>query len=82
LTRPLVLADLKKSWLEATEQAEAWFARLPAAEVGCLYLDPDGKPCMPDPLKPGFSGYPRHQGSVGGSWPKLGQSSPGSTINP
>ena len=52
-------------------EAEAWFARLPAADVGCLYLGPDGNPFTPDPADPGFPEVPRHLGSVRGAWPEL-----------
>jgi hypothetical protein len=70
LTRPVRLTDLREAWTRAAAEAETWFARLPAADVGCLYLGPDGKPFTPDPADPGFPEVPRHFGSVRGAWPK------------
>jgi hypothetical protein len=70
-TRPLDLTELKAAWLEAAARAEAWFGRLPAADVGCLYLDAKGAPCTPDPSDPSFTAVPRHFGSVRGAWPKI-----------
>lgn len=71
LARPLRLAELKETWLQAVEQAEALFPKLPAAEAGCLYLDTAGGPCTPDPEAPGFPGLARHFGSMRGTWPRL-----------
>jgi hypothetical protein len=71
LLRPLQLPTLKETWLAAVQQAEEWFARLPAAEVGCLYLDQNGLPCTPDPSAVDFPRLRRHFGSLRGSWPEL-----------
>jgi hypothetical protein len=71
LARPLRLTDLKAVWLQAAEQAEAWFDKLPPADLGCLYLDRSGNPFTPDPASPDFAGVVRHFGSVRGAWPKL-----------
>lgn len=71
LTQPLQLVSLKEAWLVAVQQAEEWFARLPAAEVGCLYLDTAGQPCTPDPDAADFRSLRRHFGSLRGSWPEL-----------
>jgi hypothetical protein len=69
--RPIRLTDLKMTWTVAAAEAEAWFARMPAADVGCLYLGPNGNPITPDPAAPEFAGVRRHFGSVRGAWPQL-----------
>jgi hypothetical protein len=71
LARPVDLSELKAAWLEASARAEAWFGQLPAADVGCLYLDEKGTPFTPDPGDPAFPTLPRHFGSVRGAWPSL-----------
>jgi hypothetical protein len=71
LVRPVALAELKEVWLRAAEEAEGLFARLPAEEIGCLYLDPAGKPVTPNPDGPEFRTLTRHFGSVRGAWPTL-----------
>jgi hypothetical protein len=71
LARPVTLPDLKQRWLEAAAGAEKLFARLPAQEVGCLYLDQAGSPVTPDPGSAIFPTLVRHFGSVRGAWPKL-----------
>lgn len=71
LARPVTLPDLKQRWLAAAAAAEDLFARLPAHEVGCLYLDPAGSPVTPDPHSGAFPSLIRHFGSVRGAWPKL-----------
>ncbi len=71
LVRPITLPDLKQRWLKAAADAEDLIARLPAREVGCLYLDRAGTPVTPDPEREGFAILIRHRGSVRGAWPKL-----------
>ena len=71
LAAQLNLADLKDAWLQAVVQAEELFARLPIAEIGCLYLTPALLPYTPDPASPEFASAIRHFGSVGGAWPIL-----------
>jgi hypothetical protein len=71
LARPVTLPDLKERWLEAASAAEDLFARLPAGEVGCLYLDTTGSPVAPDPESGTFPALVRHFGSLRGAWPKL-----------
>jgi hypothetical protein len=73
LARPLELTELKQKWIQAVEQAEAWFDRLPTAEAGCLYLTKDGEPHTPDPTIPTFAAAVRHFGSVRGAWPRLAE---------
>ena len=70
LARPVDLKELKRHWLTAQERAKQLFERLPATELGCLYLDPENRPVTPDPDSPDFPNLRRHFGSVGGSWPK------------
>jgi hypothetical protein len=71
LARPLDLRDLKQQWLTVREQAEALCARLPAEDLGCLYLDADNRPVTPDPDSADFPGLTRHRGSVRGAWPRI-----------
>jgi hypothetical protein len=70
LARPVDLQELKKHWLAAQERAKQLFERLPAAELGCLYLNFENNPVTPDPDSPDFAKLQRHFGSVGGAWPK------------
>ena len=72
LAQPVALPDLKRRWLEAASAAENLIARLPAREVGCLYLDKAGTPVTPDPDGGALPTLVRHFGSVRGAWPKLG----------
>ena len=71
LAMPLDLQRLKRQWIEATRQAESLLNRLPAEEVGCLYLDPNGKPVTPDPDSEVFPTLTRHFGSIRGAWPVI-----------
>lgn len=71
LARPISLVELKQKLLGAVREAEDLIARLPASEVGCLYLDAAGKPVTPDPEAAGFAGLTRHFGSLRGSWPRV-----------
>lgn len=68
---PLDLQAWKKIWMEGTRQAEQLLERLPAEEVGCLYLDAQNRPVTPDPASPEFSQWRRHYGSVRGAWPVI-----------
>jgi hypothetical protein len=70
LERPLSLVNLKAAWLQAADQADRLFARLPIAEVGCLYLAPSLTPTTPDPAGTDFPSTTRHYGSLGGAWPR------------
>ncbi len=69
LVKPTSLVQLKEGWLKAAEQAEQLFSRLLAAEVGCLYLDPNYQPCTPEPSDPDYQKMTRHFGSIRGAWP-------------
>ena len=71
LVRPADLKGLKEQWIAARVRAESLFARLPADDLGCLYLDPGHRPVTPDAAGPDFPGLIRHRGSVGGAWPSL-----------
>lgn len=66
---PLDLKELKQRWLGAVDQARRLIATLPEADIGCLYLAPDGRPVTPDATNPDFAGLHRHFGSVRGAWP-------------
>jgi hypothetical protein len=71
LARPLGLTELKEAWLRAVAQAQELFAKLPAAEAGCLYLDQNSVPRTPDPTHSEFPTLIRHFGSVRGAWPTV-----------
>ena len=71
LGKPIDLVATKQAWFAAVQEARELVARLPAAEMGCLYLDPSGKPVCPDPASPEFPKLTRHHGSVKGAWPRV-----------
>lgn len=73
LTTPLSLPDLKARWSHAIEEGRHLVEKLPAAEIGCLYLNPATKsPVSPHPGSQEMNHLIRHRGSVGGSWPQIG----------
>lgn len=71
LRQPIRLAELKDAWLKSAAQAEDLCTRLPAIEIGCLYLTPSFQPVTPDPASPDFAKLIRHVGSIRGAWPVL-----------
>lgn len=71
LAKQTDLQQLKQQWLVAADAAAALFDRLPAEEMGCLYLDATGKAVTPDPASAEFANLVRHFGSVRGAWPRL-----------
>lgn len=72
LLKPLNLVELKKEWMNALEEAQTLVNKLPADEIGCLYLSPSDKaPVCPEPSSSSFTSLVRHYGSVRGAWPTL-----------
>jgi hypothetical protein len=71
LVTPPDLQAWKKTWIQASREADQLLQRLPAEEVGCLYLDARGKPVTPDPAAAEFPALRRHFGSVRGAWPVI-----------
>ncbi len=71
LARPLGLKELKEQWLAAVARAEELFPRLPAEEVGCLYLDGSNTPVTPVQGGADAAKLVHHKGSVRGAWPKV-----------
>ena len=71
---PVDLVATKQLWMTAVNDARNQVARLPASELGCLYLDATGKPVCPDPAAPEFPRLTRHYGSVKGAWPRIVES--------
>ena len=69
LATPVDALALKAEWLVALERARELVARLPAADVGCLYLDASGRAVTPG-LE--MSRLARHFGTVAGAWPVVG----------
>ncbi len=76
LREPVDLKTCKQAWLTALADAHALFERLPAEEVGCLYLDANRQPVTPHPGTPEFSRLTRHFGSVRGAWPVISDQTP------
>lgn len=71
LVDPIDLVACKRQWIEAVHQARKLFQRLPAQDIGCLYLDANGQAVTPDPSKPEFPSLLRHFGTVRGAWPTV-----------
>lgn len=71
LEKPFDLVATKQRWIGIVHESRALVDRLPAAELGCLYLDASGKPVCPDPASPEFPKLTRHYGSVKGAWPQI-----------
>jgi len=71
LQAPLDLKKLKRTWLEALDEAQKLVNALPMTEVGCLYLDQSHTPVNPVPSEPAFTSLIRHTGSVKGAWPTV-----------
>lgn len=71
LEHPINLVSMKQEWTEAVASARALVSRLPAGELGCLYLGPDGNPVCPDPDTPTFPSLHRHFGTQKGAWPRI-----------
>jgi hypothetical protein len=72
LATPFSLLDLKARWSIAIEEGRQLVEKLPVAEIGCLYLDPQtNSPVSPIPGSPYLDHLVRHYGSVGGSWPQV-----------
>jgi len=71
LAAPLDLQQWKQAWIEGSREAQLSLRRLPAEEVGCLYLDSNGKPVTPEPASAEFPALRRHFGSVRGAWPVI-----------
>ena len=73
LPQPPDLVAMKMTLHDAALAAVALFEKLPPAEMGCLYLDANGKPVCPDPDSPEFGKLTRHFGSVRGAWPRIAE---------
>ncbi len=71
LATPLDVTALKQEWLKAVEEAKEHLAALPLEDLGCLYLDADGRVITPNPAAEEFTSFTRHWGSVGGVWPTI-----------
>ena len=57
--------------MAAADEAFALIRQLPPAEMGCFYLDANGRPVCPDPASGEFPKLTRHSGSVRGAWPQI-----------
>jgi hypothetical protein len=71
IAQPLSLPGLKEEWMQAVLQAESWFPRMNAADVGCLFVRADGSPFTPTPADLQLPQTMRHFGSLKGAWPSI-----------
>jgi hypothetical protein len=71
LREPVSLPSLKIAWLDMLRDARDLVTRLPAEQVGCLYLDDRGAPATPAPDSASFSRLRPHFGQLKGSWPRV-----------
>lgn len=74
LEKPFDFVEMKQRWIGIVHESRVLVDRLPAAELGCLYLDATGKPVCPDPTSSAFEKLTRHYGSVKGAWPRIVES--------
>jgi hypothetical protein len=74
LTSEPDLAELKRTWLEAVEEARRLAGELPPEDAGCLYWDPSTEKFV----TPGhdLARLVRHFGSHGGVLPSVGDPLP------
>jgi len=70
LARPIDVVQTKQTWIQACEEAEALFLSLPPEEIGCLYLDRQGKPRTPGKSHAGK--LTPHYGTIRGTLPSFG----------
>lgn len=71
LREPVDMVECKRQWRAAVAEANALFLKLPPEEIGCLYLDDQGRAVSPNPSAPGFASLRRHFGSVRGALPAV-----------
>ena len=71
LKNPIGLHQLKLKWIQAFKKAKQLANDLPAAEIGCLYLNSDHTPVTPDPESDNFPKLTRHSGCISGVWPTV-----------
>jgi hypothetical protein len=74
LEKPFDFVAMKERWIGIVHESRVLIAGLPAAELGCLYLNAAGKPVCPDPAAPEFPKLTRHYGSIKGAWPRIVES--------
>lgn len=84
LRQPLDLTELKQRWFAAMEEARKLFSVLPPEDAGCLYLDANQTPVVPDPESSEFASLTRHFGSPRGAWPRISsaESNGGAGVKP
>ena len=64
------LHSLKREWLEALEQTRNSIARLPTAEVGCLFFDKSDKK-FKVPVPENIGRFVPHFATIGGVVPRI-----------
>lgn len=67
---------VKRSLLAAIHDARALFATLPPDQMGCLYLDGDGRLARPDAAAVEAGRLHLHRATLGGAWPSVTNESP------
>lgn len=72
LAQPLSISDLAEQWRTAVAEAREKISKLPADDVGCVYLDATDTPVDPYNGTHHPESLKRHFGSVGGAWPRIG----------
>lgn len=65
------LEQFRQRFSTAVHAALRLVRSLPAADLGCLYLDASGRPVCPDPASPDFAKLTRHYGCLKGAWPRI-----------
>ena len=70
LSKPIGAREIGFFLKSAGSQAESWISRMPASQVGAVYLDASGKPVQPDPSD--LTNHTAHFGARGGHWPSNG----------
>lgn len=70
LTVPIAPTKLKNDWIKLLDEAARTLEKLPASDLGCVYIDSGGN-AVRTPQVEEAEKYHRHFGSVGGSWPRV-----------
>lgn len=70
LTKKVIATELKKDWLTILDNTAQEIESLPAADLGCLFLDRQGLPIRSVDLA-ALNNSKKHYGTIGGSWPRF-----------
>jgi hypothetical protein len=75
-TEKISPVEIKKVLLAAIAEARDLFLTLPPDQMGCLYLDADLKPHMPNPRDVEMHRLHLHRATLGGAWPAIADPRP------